>query len=186
MNGYVSGMACILCTTNCYTICLVNSSHLSTPIVGVFAPGRCSNRTKCGQGDSAVEGYLVAHNALLAHAAAVSLYRSEYASGGGVIGITLNIDWAYPLDPSSTADQAAAKRRNEFTFSWFADPIFFGIYPLSMRNGAGDRCAKTLGYVEWEELKQSYSLEIVLCIAKPLCVLFILDFLILPMRRWRC
>jgi beta-glucosidase len=65
--------------------------------------------------------------------------RREYAGGGGVIGITLNIDWAYPLDPASGADKAAAERRNEFTFSWFADPIFFGKYPLSMRQGAQER-----------------------------------------------
>ena len=59
--------------------------------------------------------------------------RKEYAVGGGVIGITLNIDWAYPLDNAAPEDIAAAKRRNEFTFSWFADPIFFGKYPTSMQ-----------------------------------------------------
>jgi beta-glucosidase len=56
-----------------------------------------------------------------------------------VIGITLNIDWAYPQDPASPADLAAAERRNEFTFSWFADPIYFGEYPLSIQEGAGER-----------------------------------------------
>jgi beta-glucosidase len=56
-----------------------------------------------------------------------------------VIGITLNNDWAYPLDPSSESDQRAALRRNEFCFGWFADPIYFGYYPESMRAGAGDR-----------------------------------------------
>lgn len=81
----------------------------------------------------------MAHHALQAHAAAVALYKSEYAGEGGVVGITLNIDWAFPLDPSSEQDRAAAQRRNEFTFSWFADPIYFGQYPLSMRKGAHKR-----------------------------------------------
>lgn len=44
-------------------------------VAGVFAPGRCSNRTRCAEGDSAREGYVVAHNALKAHAKAVQLYR---------------------------------------------------------------------------------------------------------------
>lgn len=48
---------------------------------------------------------------LNAHAAAVSLYRSKYQSEQkGVIGITLNSDFAYPLDPSSMQDQEAAQR----------------------------------------------------------------------------
>lgn len=56
----------------------------------------------------------------------------------GQIGITLNIDWSYPYT-SSPADVAAAQRRNEFTFAWFADPIFFGEYPKSMRELVGGR-----------------------------------------------
>lgn len=38
--------------------------------VGVNAPGRCENRS--------VEPYLAAHHQILAHAAAVSIYRSKY------------------------------------------------------------------------------------------------------------
>lgn len=93
---------------------------------------------------------------LNAHAAAVSLYRSKYQSKqNGVIGITLNSDFAYPLDPSSVEDQQAAQRfllfpsssvtlcRNlEFQAGWYADPVFFGHYPQSMVDAVGDRLPK--------------------------------------------
>lgn len=47
---------------------------------GAFAPGRCSAwmERNCTGGDSGTEPYLVAHNFLLAHAAAVKLYRYKY------------------------------------------------------------------------------------------------------------
>jgi beta-glucosidase len=38
--------------------------------LGIFAPGRSENRS--------VEPYLAAHHQILAHAAAVSIYRSKY------------------------------------------------------------------------------------------------------------
>lgn len=47
---------------------------------GILAPGRCSKwqQLNCTGGDSATEPYLVAHHQLLAHAAAVDLYRRKY------------------------------------------------------------------------------------------------------------
>lgn len=47
---------------------------------GMLAPGRCSKfqQLNCTGGDSGTEPYLVAHNLILAHAAAVDLYRREY------------------------------------------------------------------------------------------------------------
>ena len=47
---------------------------------GKYAPGRCSNLffQNCTGGDSSTEPYLVAHNQILAHAAAVKLYRDKY------------------------------------------------------------------------------------------------------------
>jgi len=105
---------------------------------GVFAPGRCSDRSKCTHGDSATEGYIVGHHVLLAHAAAVDLYRKKYPSQEGIIGITLNMDWAEPLT-SNIEDIEAAERRNEFSIGWFADPLLFGRYPQSMIDLVGDR-----------------------------------------------
>lgn len=41
----------------------------------------------------------VGHNLILAHAHAVKIYREEFKpTQGGVIGITLNGDWALPYD----------------------------------------------------------------------------------------
>lgn len=47
---------------------------------GLFAPGRCSVllHLLCRGGNSATEPYVVAHNILLAHAAATDVYRRKY------------------------------------------------------------------------------------------------------------
>uniref|UniRef100_M8CJ20 Hydroxyisourate hydrolase n=1 Tax=Aegilops tauschii TaxID=37682 RepID=M8CJ20_AEGTA len=49
--------------------------------IGVIAPGHCSDpfgAIKCTVGDSTVEPYIAAHNMLLAHASATTLYREKY------------------------------------------------------------------------------------------------------------
>ena len=107
--------------------------------IGTHAPGRCSNRELCAHGDSATESYIVGHNLLNAHAAAVELYRSQYkAHQNGEIGIVLNLDWGEPLTMSYN-EHAAAARHNEFQLAWFADPVFFGRYPSSMKSAVGTR-----------------------------------------------
>lgn len=96
---------------------------------GVFAPGHVSNS----------EPYQVAHNLILAHAKAVHAYRENYQSNqGGRIGITNNCDWREPLT-NSQADKDAAQRALEFFLGWFADPIYLGDYPESMKQRVGDR-----------------------------------------------
>lgn len=47
---------------------------------GIEAPGRCSSYESehCTAGDSGTEPYIVAHHQLLAHAAAVAMYRLNY------------------------------------------------------------------------------------------------------------
>ncbi|PGH06216.1 hypothetical protein AJ79_06604 [Helicocarpus griseus UAMH5409] len=107
---------------------------------GLFAPGRCSDRTKSPEGDSSREPWIVGHSLLVAHGAAVKIFREEFKPQyGGEIGITLNGDWALPWDPSNPADVEAANRKIEFSISWFADPIYFGKYPDSMIKQLGDR-----------------------------------------------
>lgn len=99
---------------------------------GSKAPGRYQR--------SSTEPYIVGHHLLLAHAAAVKIYRSEFAEkNGGVIGIANSGDYRYPLNPEKKADVAAANRAMEWQLAWFADPIWKGGYPDSMRRILGDR-----------------------------------------------
>jgi len=58
---------------------------------GLFAPGRCSDRTKSAEGDSAREHLIAGHSLLIAHGTAVKSYREDFKPAqGGEIGITLN------------------------------------------------------------------------------------------------
>ena len=59
--------------------------------LGVFAPGRCSDRRKSARGDSSCECWIAGHSMLVAHGAAVKIYREEFKPHDrGEIGITLN------------------------------------------------------------------------------------------------
>jgi beta-glucosidase len=128
---------------------------------GFFAPGRTSDRTKSKEGDSSRECWIAGHNILLAHGAAVKIYREEFKpKDNGEIGITLNGklrliqlyisgkgetyisrtgDWTEPWDPENPLDIEACERKLEFAISWFADPVYFGKYPDSMVKQLGDR-----------------------------------------------
>jgi len=98
---------------------------------GEMAPGRSVA--------PATEPYLAAHHIILSHARAVRRYRAEFLEAqGGRIGITLNMDWREPLTASS-ADRAAAQRALDWQLGWFADPIWRGDYPESMRRRCGER-----------------------------------------------
>eukprot|EP00850_Spirogloea_muscicola_P015495 SM000119S25638 [mRNA] locus=s119:167818:171611:+ [translate_table: standard] len=106
---------------------------------GVHAPGRCSDENKCKSGDSAREPYIVAHNILKAHAAAVYTYRAVYQKQqNGTIGISLDSDWSEPVN-HEPINLAAAERRRIFQLGWFLDPIFLGDYPEVMRKQVGWR-----------------------------------------------
>jgi beta-galactosidase len=96
---------------------------------GIFAPGRTSNS----------EPYQVAHTILRAHGMAVHEYRSRFKpKHNGVIAMTNNCDWREPRT-DAPGDQAAAERAREFFLGWFADPLYRGEYPESMRERVGDR-----------------------------------------------
>ncbi|XP_002992345.2 beta-glucosidase 6 isoform X1 [Selaginella moellendorffii] len=121
----------------------LNEPHLQATfayILGLLAPGRCSQEYPrgCAAGNSSTEAYLVVHNFLLAHAAAVGIYRSRFQHQGGSIGIAIDASWYEPLT-SSRSDEEAAQRARDFEVGWILDPIFFGDYPDSMRRLVGDR-----------------------------------------------
>ncbi|BAT90816.1 hypothetical protein LR48_Vigan08g162100 [Vigna angularis] len=112
--------------------------------LGTKAPGRCSSwwSPKCNGGDSGTEPYLATHHQLLAHAAAVNVYKTKYQRfQNGVIGITLYSTWYEPLSDSKL-DRKAAERAMEFLFGWFMDPLTRGDYPESMRSLVKSRLPK--------------------------------------------
>ncbi len=96
---------------------------------GIMAPGRISRQ----------EPYLVAHHQLLAHAAIVERYREKYQPRQkGAISAAFNCDWREPLT-AGEEDRRAAERALEFYLGWFADPIYHGDYPESMKSRLGKR-----------------------------------------------
>jgi beta-glucosidase len=87
---------------------------------GGFPPCRCSPPfgINCTVGNSSVEPYIVGHNSVLAHAAAVRLYREKYqATQKGVVGMNVYSIWNYPFS-TSPADLAATQRSVEFMIGW--------------------------------------------------------------------
>ncbi|RWW55847.1 hypothetical protein BHE74_00037478 [Ensete ventricosum] len=108
---------------------------------GIFAPGRCSYPfgLNCTEGNSSTEPYIAAHNLLLSHASAASLYKEKYqVKQGGYIGITLLALWYEPFTDLAE-DVAAAKRAMDFQVGWFVDPLVHGTYPSVMREFVGSR-----------------------------------------------
>jgi beta-glucosidase len=96
--------------------------------LGILAPGRTSRD----------EPYLAGHTLLRAHAMAVERYRTQFQpQQKGLISLSNNCDWREPLTDSA-ADREAAQRAVEFFLGWFADPIYKGDYPASMRERLGD------------------------------------------------
>jgi beta-glucosidase/6-phospho-beta-glucosidase/beta-galactosidase len=93
---------------------------------GLHAPGR----------RSVEEQLKVGHNMLRAHALAVALYREKYSQFGGKLSINLNSAWVEPASDSPDDVRAAANAMDE-ELGWFADPIYKGDYPASMRARLG-------------------------------------------------
>ncbi|KAL3519500.1 hypothetical protein ACH5RR_017649 [Cinchona calisaya] len=104
----------------------------------MFPPSRCSKPFRnCSAGDSEKEPFIAAHNIILAHAAAVKVYKTKYQKKqGGTIGLTVQIAWYEPLT-NSTADKLATERAQSFITNWFLDPIVFGRYPKEMTDILG-------------------------------------------------
>ncbi|KAK2984183.1 hypothetical protein RJ640_002913 [Escallonia rubra] len=79
-------------------------------------------------GDPGREPYVVAKTLLLAHAAAVRLYRRKYKQ-------------VWPI-PYSRKDETAAQRAKDFMLGWFMEPLISGDYPKSMKALVGCRLPK--------------------------------------------
>ncbi|WMV47619.1 hypothetical protein MTR67_041004 [Solanum verrucosum] len=134
---------------------------------GITPPNHCSppfGAKSCSIGNSSTEPYIVAHNILLAHSAAVRLYRRKYkvapselttiilkpqtfadnvsvslqSTQHGFVGLNL---FAYRPLPctNETADINAVQRVYDFYVGWFANPLIFGDYPDVMKRNVGSR-----------------------------------------------
>ncbi|XP_077227217.1 beta-glucosidase 22-like [Tasmannia lanceolata] len=107
----------------------------------LYPPVRCTSSSglNCKPGNSSVEPYTVVHHALLAHAAAATLYKEKYqGKQNGLIGLNLFSYWCEPFT-NSTADVTAAKRVLDFITGWIVNPLIFGDYPEIMKKNAGSR-----------------------------------------------
>ncbi|XP_077866149.1 cytosolic beta-glucosidase-like [Saccoglossus kowalevskii] len=93
--------------------------------------------------------YIAAHNLIKAHAAAWHTYDNEFrAKQGGIVGISLNCDWAEPYKRTNPVDVEASNRLLQFFIGWFAHPIFVdGDYPEIMKTRI-DNKSRLQGYTE--------------------------------------
>lgn len=121
-----------------------NVNSIAAYDAGFFPPCRCSAPFggNCTVGNSTVEPYIVAHNSILAHAAAVKLYREKYqATQKGVVGMNVYSFWSYPFS-RSPADVAATQRSMDFMIGWILNPLVYGDYPEIMKRKVGSRLPK--------------------------------------------
>ncbi|ANB11383.1 beta-glucosidase [Sugiyamaella lignohabitans] len=80
--------------------------------------------------------YICGHNALLAHASAVHIYRTEIEPKYGKGKISFANSWDYtPSYSNSSEDILASERSLDFTAGWFGQPVYIdGEYPQSIRD----------------------------------------------------
>ncbi|PIN18501.1 Raucaffricine beta-glucosidase [Handroanthus impetiginosus] len=110
--------------------------------------------TKYDKSDPAKDVYTVARNLLLAHAAAVHLYKTKFeVFQKGQIGIVLNSHWHVPLNEHSHTDRAAARRAVDFMLGWFLNPVLYGCYPQSMIDSVPPENLAHFTYCESEMLR---------------------------------
>jgi len=106
--------------------------------MGLMAPGRCADRRRCAKGDSFREPLVAGHNMLVAHAHAVDAFRREFKPRfGGTIGMVNCVKWAEPQDRADASQWKLAQFLMEAEIGFFTDPLYFGDYPLSLRDTVG-------------------------------------------------
>jgi beta-glucosidase len=98
---------------------------------GVHAPGRCSDRSRCAEGNSTTEGWLCAYNVLVTHARAEQLFRKVVPRGK--LSMTLSMSYIKPLTESAQ-DVAACQRLMEFGAGRYLDPLYFGDWGPTLKN----------------------------------------------------
>lgn len=64
--------------------------------------------------DSGVAEYDCSHNTILSHVHTYHLYHDKYSHQNGNVGITLNVGYSFPADPTSAINIAARDRNLQF------------------------------------------------------------------------
>ncbi|XP_018567960.1 myrosinase 1-like [Anoplophora glabripennis] len=83
--------------------------------------------------------YKCTHNLLKAHAKVWHLYDEEFRSTqNGKISIALDSNWYEPEDDTSQ-NTVSAETKRQFSFGWYANPLFIGDYPEVMKTRIGYR-----------------------------------------------
>lgn len=101
--------------------------------IGIFGPAVVS---------PGIGNYLCAHTILKAHAKAYHIYDKEFRpKQNGRISIVIDSFWFEPASDSKE-DEEAAEIRRQFSFGWFAHPIFIGNYPQVMIDRVDERSKK--------------------------------------------
>ncbi|KAG6555728.1 hypothetical protein Mapa_002966 [Marchantia paleacea] len=91
----------------------------------------------CGPGNKTENLYLEGHNILLAHAAAVQIYRSKFqAAQHGIIGLVMDIQWWESLS-NSKEDLRTHELAMALRYGWFLDPLVYGDYAKILKSFAG-------------------------------------------------
>lgn len=99
---------------------------------GVFAPFLKDPASQTPEGSAA--GWKCMHNMVAAHAGAAKAYAGLKAPvGGGTLGAALDTEWTIPLDPANPKDVEAAQRYIDYRLGIFADPLWKGDWPASVK-----------------------------------------------------
>jgi beta-glucosidase len=94
-------------------------------LYGRSPPFRCSFPAgPCAAGNSSTEPYIVTHNIILAHAAAVRLYREKYQAKHGPAQFGMALETRY-FKPSSDSkkQRAAADRLTDALMGWLVNQL---------------------------------------------------------------
>ena len=99
---------------------------------GIFAPFVKDPAAQTPAGSAA--GWRCMHSMVASHAAIAKFYATLPApAGGGKVGAALDTEWTIPLNASSPDDVEAAQRYIDFRLGIFADPLYKGDWPASVK-----------------------------------------------------
>ncbi|TPX32623.1 hypothetical protein SmJEL517_g04299 [Synchytrium microbalum] len=118
------------------------------------------------------------HYHILAHATTVNTYKTKYRYQAGQISWVYVCDWNEPMNATAgSPDIAASQAAMEFEIGRYADPIYTGDYPASMRTAYGTQLptftptqkALVLGAADFFGLNVYTAYYVQACAGSPFC-----------------